>query len=58
MKQIIATNFFHLIFIGLLTAKIMNCNISWLAVFQPLIIEISLVLGYAACEYNNKNKQN
>lgn len=57
MKQIIATNFFHLLFIALLTAKILDCELSWLAVFQPLIIEISLVLGYAACEYN-KNKQN
>lgn len=54
MKQVITTHFFHLLFISLLTMKILNCNITWLLVFQPLIIEISLVIGYAACEYNNK----
>ena len=54
MKQIITTNFFHLIFIGLLTAKIMNCNLTWLAVFQPIIIEISLVFGFLACRYGKK----
>jgi hypothetical protein len=54
MKQIIVTNFFHIIFIGLLTAKILDCNISWLAVFQPMIIEISLVFGFLACQYSKK----
>ena len=57
MKQIITTNFFHIIFVALLTAKILDCDISWLAVFLPLIIEISLVLGYFACEYNLKSKK-
>ncbi len=54
MKQILITHFFHLLFIALLTAKFMNCNLSWLAVFQPIIIEISLVFGFLACQYGKK----
>lgn len=53
MKALI--NPFHIIFVALLTAKIMDCNLSWLAVFLPIIIEISLVLGYVACWYNYRN---
>lgn len=56
MKQILITNFFHIIFVALFTMKILDCNITWLGVFTPLIIELSMVSGYAACEYNNKNK--
>jgi hypothetical protein len=54
MKQIFITNFFHIIFIALLTAKILDCNITWLGVFTPIIIELAMVIGYAACEYNQK----
>ena len=57
MKQIITANFFHLIFIALLTAKIMNCNLTWLAVFLPIIIEVSLVMGYISASYNAKSSK-
>ena len=55
MKQILLTNIFHIVFIALLTMKILDCNITWLGVFTPLIIELSMVLGYVVCKCN-KNK--
>ena len=57
MKQILITNFFHIIFVILITLKILGFDFTWLAVFLPLIIEISLVMGYLACEYNLKSKK-
>ena len=54
MKQILLTNIFHIVFISLLTMKILDCNITWLGVFTPLIIELSMVFGYLAAEYNQK----
>ena len=54
MKDIILTNIFHILFVILITFKLLGYSLSWLCVFLPIIIELAMVIGYAACEYNQK----